>query len=426
MSTFYNFFRKRGIFSSPVVLYSIAIILGIATGFSDNKVLLETSSLVSELFISLLKLVSIPILFLSILTVASSMENSKKIALLGKKVLTYTIFTTVFAASCALLFFLLIDPVKESSLYAQGIEKAPVGSFSGYAQYLIEAVPSNIIQPFVSNNILGVLFLAFIFSLGMFAISYEERNLLHKVFSSCYAVFMHITSFIVRAIPFALWAFVALFVRDVEMGLELKAIGLYLICVVAANLFQGFVVLPLFLKYHKISPLALAQAMLPALTMAFFTKSSSATVPTAIRAAQDRAHIDPKIAGFTFPLCTTINMNGCAAFILITVLFVSQLEGMTFQGIDFFLWIFIATIAAVGNAGVPMGCFFLASAFLAAMNVPVNVMGIILPFYALIDAIETAVNVWSDCCIAKILDSKAKEAFLEFDQKLTSPLSPLN
>lgn len=76
---------------------------------------------------------------------------------------------------------------------------------------------------------------------------------------------------------------------------------------------------------------------------------------------------------------------------------------MIFSPAEMVLWIFIATIAALGNAGVPMGCYFLASAFLAAMNVPLNILGIILPFYSLIDMLETAINVWSDSCVATIV-----------------------
>lgn len=69
----------------------------------------------------------------------------------------------------------------------------------------------------------------------------------------------------------------------------------------------------------------------------------------------------------------------------------------------------IATIAAIGNAGVPMGCFFLSASLLASMNVPITLMGIILPFYSLIDMLETALNVWSDSCVAKVVDEKVKQ-----------------
>ncbi len=114
--------------------------------------------------------------------------------------------------------------------------------------------------------------------------------------------------------------------------------------------------------------------------------------------------MDSKVAGFAFPLCVTINMNACAAFILITSLFVAGGHGVNFSYLELVCWVFIATIAAVGNAGVPMGCYFLSSALLAAMNVPLQVLGVILPLYTLIDMLESGINVWSDSCVAAAVD----------------------
>nr|MCH9704038.1 cation:dicarboxylase symporter family transporter [Chlamydiota bacterium] len=120
--------------------------------------------------------------------------------------------------------------------------------------------------------------------------------------------------------------------------------------------------------------------------------------------------VSKKVSGFTLPLCSVVNMNACAAFILTTVLFVSQLYGMTFTPMQLIMWIFFATLAAIGNAGVPMGCFFLTSAFLVGMNVPLYMMGVILPFYALIDMLETALNVWSDAVVTTSIDKDLKVA----------------
>ena len=97
-------------------------------------------------------------------------------------------------------------------------------------------------------------------------------------------------------------------------------------------------------------------------------------------------------------------MNACAAFIYITVLFVAQSQGITFATADYFTWIFLATLAAIGNAGVPMGCFFMASAYLASMGASTYLMGVILPFYAILDMFETAINVWSAACVTRIID----------------------
>ena len=99
-------------------------------------------------------------------------------------------------------------------------------------------------------------------------------------------------------------------------------------------------------------------------------------------------------------------MNGCAAFIIITVLFVAISNGIEFSIAELIAWVFIATLAAVGNAGVPMGCYFLSLALLTSMNVPLDLMFVILPFYVFLDMLETAINVWSDACVTAIVDKE--------------------
>lgn len=388
--------------------FGIATLLGILAGYVHSPLIYAVADGVSLIFINLLKLVSLPIIFLSIVSTASGMESMDEIKHLGKKIIKYTLLTTVIAATVALIIFLIIDPVR-TIVSAPTVEQA-AQSQPGYLTYLLKTIPSNIVQPFSENNVIGVLFLAMLLSLASLALPSHNRATLHTFFSSLYAAIMKVTTWIIRLMPFAIWSFVALFVKDLKNGLELESIALYLTCVMAANLIQALIVLPGFLKWHKISPLQTAKGMFPALSIAFFTKSSSAALPMAMKCAEENVKISRKVASFTLPLCTTINMNACAAFILTTVLFVSMSNGITYSPVEMVVWILIATIAAVGNAGVPMGCYFLSSAFLAAMNVPLNILGIILPFYTLIDMLESAINVWSDSCVAVVVNKEVTSA----------------
>ncbi len=382
--------------------YSIAILLGIVAGLCNLPDLNFAADKISQVFINLLKLVSLPIIFLSLLSTSSGMESIEEIKILGKKTVKYTLLTTILAATIALLIFIGVNPVRSHLDDVQtqnlGIEKTT------YLDHLINSVPSNILTPFIENNVIGVMFISIVLSLAVLSLPNEKRRLLHEVFSGMFAAIMKMTSWIVLVMPIAIFAFIVLFIRDLQNGLEFKSLALYLFCVVSANLVQAFVVLPTFLKTKGISPLKMARGMFPALSVAFFTKSSNATLPMAIRCAEERVGLSRKVAGFTLPLCTSINMNGCAAFILTTVLFVSMSYGMTYTPLDLVLWVGIATVAAIGNAGVPMGCYFLASALLAAMNMPLHILGAILPFYTLIDMIETAINVWSDACVTAVVE----------------------
>lgn len=408
---------------NPNIFFAIAIILGVLTGWIENAFLFSLAETISQLFINLLKLVSLPIIFLSIVSTAAGMENLEQIKKLGQKVIKYTLLTTVIAATVALTLFISLNPVKDSASLAsiQAIDQAT--SQPSYLSFFLQIVPSNIIQPFNENNVIGVLFLAMLLSFAIISLPNQHRTVLHSFFSSIYAAIIAITRWVVAVMPIAIWAFITLFMRDLSQGLNIKSLALYLTCVIAANLIQAFIVLPTLLKIKKVSPWRMFKGMSPALSVAFFTKSSAAALPMAMRCAEENVGISRRVASFTLPLCTTINMNACAAFILITVLFVSMSQGMTYTYPEMALWIILSTIAAIGNAGVPMGCYFLASAFLAAMNVPLHILGIILPFYSLIDMLESAINVWSDSCVAAVVQQEVLQEGIVIDSPTENALN---
>jgi Na+/H+-dicarboxylate symporter len=408
---------------NPNIFFAVAIILGVLTGCLHNAFLFGLAETISQLFINLLKLVSLPIIFLSIVSTAAGMENMEQIRKLGQKVIKYTLLTTVIAATIALSLFMSINPVKESASLAAAQTSAQAASQPSYLSFFIQIVPSNIVQPFYENNVIGVLFLAMLLSFAIISLPNQHRTILHSFFSSIYAAIIMITRWVVAIMPIAIWAFITLFMRDLSQGLDIKSLALYLTCIIAANLIQAFIVLPSLLKIKGVSPWRMFKGMSPALSVAFFTKSSAAALPMAMRCAEENVGISRRVASFTLPLCTTINMNACAAFILITVLFVSMSQGMTYTYPEMALWIVLSTIAAIGNAGVPMGCYFLASDFLAAMNVPLHILGIILPFYSLIDMLESAINVWSDSCVTAVVQQEVSQEGIAMDSPAEKALN---
>lgn len=398
-------------YNSNIAILS-GILLGILTGYSDVPVLNQTADIISQIFINLLKLISGPIIFLAILSTVSGMKDAGEFKYIGKKLIKYTLLTTYIAAFVSFLLFILIDPASSFVKTADSLPTA-ADAGQGYLKYVIQAIPANIVTPFSENHVMSILVLAILLSFAIMALPETQRKTLNALFSSFNALFMKLASWVILLIPIAIWSFITLFMKEVQAGFNVKHIAMYLLAITLANLVQGFVVLPLLIKMRGISPIKLARNMMPALSLAFFSKSSSATLPMTMRCAEERSGMPKKLSNLAFPLCTAINMNGCAAFIFTTVLFVSMSHGVQFSIFEMLLWTVIATIAAVGNAGVPMGCYFLSTAFLVAMNVPLNIMAIILPFYAILDMIETAVNVWSDSCVVTLVEKEIKEKGVE-------------
>ena len=386
------------------VYYALAIVLGIANGLYGPAFLGQAADFLSTVFIRLFKFVSIPIIAVSIIGTLAQLGTSAEAGRIFKRTITYTILTTVIAASVAAGLFLLYAPANvEIPGQTQALAGLPEQSYLGYIQTI---VPDNFLAPFLSANVLSVLLVACAVGLAIarLDVTSRPREVLVAFFTGAQQVLFVLVGWLIKILPFGIFAFISILCKELQSGVAIGGLGSYFAAVITANLLQMFVVLPLFLLSRGLSPVATFKGMLPALSVAFFSKSSAGTLPVTMRCAEDNLKMRPAVARFVLPLCTTINMNACAAFILITVVYLMQNAGAEITLGTLASWILIATLAAVGNAGVPMGCFFLSASLLASMNVPILLMGVILPFYAVLDMLETALNVWSDSCVAKAVD----------------------
>lgn len=387
------------------LLILLAISLGIVSGLTHGEIVLKAAELTSTLFMNFLQFIAAPIVFLSIFSTLSGMGGFGEMRTLGRRVVSYTVLTTLLAASIALSLFQILHPAE--GMGAASLTGSSAAQQASYISFFTNIIPSNLVRAFLENNVIGIAFISFLLGLSTLKLPEENRKILNLFFSSLFKLILKVAELIVWVMPIGIWAFVALLVGGINQSAsQFSNLMLYLAVVLGANLAQGLIVLPIFLKVNGLSPLKVAKGASKALLLAFFTKSSNAALPVTLQCAEKQLGIQPKIAHFSLPLCTVINMNGCAAFILTTVLFVSQMNGLVFSLGDLILWVILATLAAIGNAGVPMGCFFLSSAFLIAMGVPLELMGAILPFYAFLDMVETALNVWSDIAVTAVIDKQ--------------------
>lgn len=388
------------------VFILLAFILGICAGLLNQPIVLISAKVLSGLFINFLKMISLPVIFLSIVATITNMTSLHEAKHLLRKIVSYTVLTTFISATIALILFIQISP--QATGYLPAVP-APDLHLPNYLSFLKTLIPSNIIQPFAENNVISVAFIAAILSFAILRLPKEHKAPLQTLFQALFQALLKVSSGIVRILPIGVFCFTVLLAHQLIIGdAPIKPLILYACTVIGANLIQGLVALPLLLKSKGIAPFKLARAMFPALATAFFSKSSNAALPLALSSAEKNAKLNPRVSSFSFPLCSVINMNGCAAFILITVLFVLSSSGYALTLPQMLPWIAIASIAAIGNAGVPMGCYFLTSAFLVGFNARLELMGLILPLYSIFDMVETALNVWSDSCVTAITDKELR------------------
>ena len=411
--------KKKSRLTTPVI-YAVMIVLGILCGWSEVVWLHKLGLFISDVFVKIFKCISLPIISLSIIVTLSNYRTDGPLRAVWKRAMRYTLGTTFIAALVSCVLYILIHPSMVSVV--QHSTSALKPSDFDYFAHLSDLIPATVLTPFLENQVFGVLLLSILFGIAIrFIPEQEARETFTHFVKGVHSLLMVITNWVIKIIPLGMFGFIATTVIQLRGGMVIKGIGEYLLIVVLANLLQGLVILPLWLKSHGIKPFDAMKKMLPALSLAFFSKSSVGTLPVTMETAEKNLKVDPAISRFVLPLCTSLNMNGCSAFIFATVIYLMQNHGIEVSLPMMGLWVVIATIAAIGNAGVPMGCFFLSASLLASMNVPITLMGIILPFYTLIDMLETSLNVWSDSCVAKVVDEKAKQSHLVLPE--TGPVS---
>ena len=392
-----------------------ALVVGAVLGLLGLGWLNDVMNFVATVYTRLFQLLAVPTIVLAVITTFATFGSKGSGRIFGRT-LIYTLLTTFAAAVVGAMLFMLIAPgnldLSNLSLN-ESIGAPPQGDLEevSYYSHFISIIPNNIVRPFLEGNVLSLLLLAFAVGIGLSKLTdSENKAVVTKGLLGLQELLFLLIRGLIWALPLGIVAFSAQLSAQVSTGVMADSIGKYVLVVLGGNVVQFFVVLPLFLFARGLNPIHVLGKMMPAVLMALFTKSSAATLPVTMEAAEGRLGVSKKIARFVLPICTTINMNGCAAFILVTSLFVMQNGGTPLTWSTILLWIFISVISAVGNAGVPMGCYFLTLSLMSGIGAPITVLGIILPIYTIIDMVETAENVWSDSCVAAMVDKDLRNS----------------
>ena len=346
-----------------------------------------------------------PTIVLAVITTFATFGSKGSGRIFGHT-LIYTLLTTFAAAAVGALLYVLIAPGNLPAETISGTtQPSDISPQTSFYDHILSVIPNNIIRPFLEGNVLSLLLLAFAIGIGLSKLpESENKAIVVKGLLGLQDLLFLLIRGLIWTLPLGIVAFSAQLSAQVSAGVVADSIGKYVLVVLGGNVIQFFVVLPLFLLARGLNPIHVLGKMMPAVLMALFTKSSAATLPVTMQSAENRLGVRKDIARFVLPICTTINMNGCAAFILVTSLFVMQNGGTPLTIGTILLWILISVISAVGNAGVPMGCFFLTLSLMSGISAPVVILGIILPIYTIIDMVETAENVWSDSCVCAMTD----------------------
>ncbi len=383
-----------------------ALIVGAILGLLQNSGIDNTANFIAAIYVRLFQLLAVPTIVLAVTTTLATLGSGPDAGRIFRHTIMYTLLTTFVAALVGLLLYVIIAPGNMVISAAEtGSQLSADTTQLSYTDHLLSVIPNNIVKPFLDGNVLSLLLLAAAvgIALSQMTDTPHKKSVVNFLLGIQEILFMLIRG-LIWTLPIGILAFAAQLSSQLSAGVIADSLGKYVAVVLGGNLLQFFVVLPVFLLLRGLNPIRVMTKMTPAIMMALFTKSSAATLPVTMQTAEGRLGVKSQISRFVLPICTTINMNGCAAFILVTSLFVMQQGGIELTWTTMLTWVLISVVSAIGNAGVPMGCYFLTLSLMSGINAPIAVLGIILPIYTIIDMVETAVNVWSDSCVCAMTD----------------------
>lgn len=385
----------------------IGIILGIAFGITLPEVALE-QKLIGDMFVSLLKMLVVPLVFASIYTALTGLGSVEKLKSIGLKTIGLYLFTTalsVFLAILVMNLFPVGEPVSSAGLeYAKATEIKP---FS-FHDMIMSFIPSNVFNSLASGYMMQVIVFAVFLALASFKLEQKHQDLLFDFFTAINEAMFHIAKWVINLTPIGVFSLLAYVIAkegiDVILGL-----WQYVLVVVAVILIHGLITLPMVLAFFtKINPYNYLNSVKEASIMAFSTASSAATLPVSLRVVQEEGGVSKDSAGFVLPLGATVSMDGTAAYLTIAVLYIANLAGVAMSIGDQLILGLTVVALSVGVAALPSASLVMMVVILNQVGLPVEYLAVIVAVDRLLDMFRTSLNVTSDLMVTKIVDTLTK------------------
>ncbi len=410
--------------SLPMQIF-VAMVLGVVAGrllpwMGFDVLVTDYVGIFGKLFVLLLKLVIIPLIFVSIVCGVAGIGDVRKLGSLGFKTLTYYFCTTAVAVLIGLTCVNLLQPgiggesvrdriAREEAAAVQESEEAAPSLGARIQQEMLPKIIQNPIM--AGQNPLVIIFFAILLGAALAALSAEAEPAL-RVFRSLDKAFITLVLWVMNMAPVGVFALMSTAIADLGLG-YVADLGKYCLTVfLGLGLHFCFLTLLVIPLLARISPWRYLRGMIPAFELSFSSSSSSATLPVTIDCASRRVGADENICNFMLPVGATINMDGTALYTSIASLFIAQVYGIEL-GLQQQLMVFLtAILVSVGTAGIPGASIGLLSIILASVGIPVEGIGLIVGVDRLLDMSRTVVNITGDS-VGAVVVSRSEGALRE-------------
>ncbi|MES2496631.1 MAG: dicarboxylate/amino acid:cation symporter [Pseudomonadota bacterium] len=371
---------------------------------------------IGQLFLRLLFMLVIPLLVSALIVGVAEMGEIRSLKRIGLRTLLYTLVVSGIAVAISLAAVNIlrpgdgVDPVQARAMLANAgagakailasEREAPTG-----VEAVLAIVPDNVFAAMAENDILAVMFFALFLGIGLVLVQTEQTRTFLNGIEGLFQISMRLIGIVIRLAPIAIACF--MFNLAAQFGWELLIrLSAYVGVVLLALVIQMFGVYSLLLAFvARRSPLRFFAAAQEAMLMAFATASSNATLPTAIRVAEDRLHLPRRISRFVLTIGATANQNGTAIFEGITVLFLAQFFGVELGLVQQLTVMIVCILGGIGTAGVPAGSLPVIALILGMVGVPPEGIGLVLGVDRFLDMCRTSLNVTGDLVAATVISS---------------------
>ena len=359
-----------------------------------------------RIFIALLKMLVVPLVFVSLVCGAASLGDTGSVGRLGGKTIGLYLMTTAVAVSLAMLIALTTDPGlggESASSMASASTFEPKTAPS-VKDTFINVVPSNPIAAMADGKMLQVILFALLFGLALSKAGASGEKL-RAFFSDLNDVMMRLISMIIALTPIGVFCLMTQLGATLGLA-EIAKVAMYFATIVIALLVHASLVYPLLLKtLTGLNPHVFLRKMREALLVAFSTSSSGATLPVTLRTVEHKLGVQNNVASFAVPLGATINMDGTAIMQGVATVFIAQFYGIDLGLSALLTVVLTATLASIGTAAVPGVGLITLTLVLDQVGLPVEGIALIIGVDRLLDMLRTAVNVTGDATVATIVAS---------------------
>ncbi|WII38025.1 dicarboxylate/amino acid:cation symporter [Paenibacillus thiaminolyticus] len=391
----------------------LAMALGLTLGALFGPAAADVSIL-GSLYVSLIKMVVMPLVFAAIITSITSVKDPAVLKKLGTKTIALFLITTAIAAVIGLGTALVIDPgsgIAQNGDAAQDFQAREIPSFR---QVILDLVPSNPINEMAQGKVVPVIiFAAFIAVAIIFEGTRNPERVqpVRSFFQSFSHIMFRVTKFVIRLTPYGVLGLMTS--MSAKYGLStLKELGWFIIAVYAACLIHMIITFGSLVAFGaRVNPIRFFKKAYPTMAVAFTTRSSYATLPVNLEVITKRMKVSDRIASFVAPLGATINMNGCGGiYPAVVAVFIARVYGIDLNIADYLLIIGAATLASVGVAGVPGPASISTTVVLVQAGLPLEGFALVLGVDAIVDMARTTVNA-TGTTVASLLVASSEGEF---------------